>query len=140
MPGAQKSEMLTQIKRDLVYVGQHLNDPAFIFAASGSEKIGAMDTQILDVSGEGMSMRWLVDPQSGRILRETYQTMGRSGPVEGETDLEDWQTSDGITLPRMRKNKQNGEDSSSVQVNKVEFNPSVDPKLFEKPTEGKPAQ
>jgi hypothetical protein len=87
-----------------------------------------------------MSMRLFVDPQSARILRETYPTMSQSGPVQGQTDLEDWQTADGITLPHVRKNKQNGEDTSSVQVNKVEFNPSVDAKLFEKPAEEKPAQ
>jgi hypothetical protein len=83
-------------------------------------------------------MRWFVDPQTGRILREIYPTIAQSGPVQGQTDLDDWQTSDGITLPRLRKNKQNGEDSSSVQVNKMEFNPSVDGKLFEKPEEKPP--
>ena len=138
MPAAQKSEMLQQIKRDLIYISQHVSDPAYIFAASGSEKIGAVDTQILDINGEGISMRWFVDPQTGRILREIYPTIAQSGPVQGQTDLDDWQTSDGITLPRLRKNKQNGEDSSSVQVNKMEFNPSVDAKLFEKPAD-KPA-
>jgi len=140
MPSAQKSEMLTQVKRDLIYIGQHLSDPAFIFAANGSEKIGAVDAQILDVSGDGMSMRCFVDPQSGRILRETYPTMSQSGPAQGQTDLDDWQATDGITLPHTRKNKQNGEDSSSVQVNKVEFNTSVDPKLFDKPAAEKPVQ
>jgi zinc protease len=135
MPAAQKSEMLQQIKRDLIYIGQHVSDPAYVFAVSGSEKIGAVDTQILDINGDGISMRWFVDPQTGHILREIYPTIAQSGPVQGQTDLDDWQTSDGITLPRVRKNKQNGEDSSSVQVNKMEFNPSVDAKLFEKPAE-----
>jgi len=133
MPSAQKTEMLTQIKRDLIYVGQHVSDPAFIFAASGSEKIGAVDTQILDISGEGMTMRWFIDPQNGHILRETYPTVSQSGPVQGQTDLENWQTTDGVTLPRLRKNKQNGEDSSTVEITKTEFNPTVDAKVFEKP-------
>jgi len=133
MPSAQKTEMLTQIKRDLIYVGQHVSDPAFIFAANGSEKIGAVDTQILDISGEGMTMRWFIDPQNGHILRETYPTVSQSGPVQGQTDLENWQTTDGVTLPRLRKNKQNGEDSSTVEITKTEFNPTVDAKVFEKP-------
>jgi zinc protease len=138
MPGAQKTEMLMQIKRDLIYIGQHLNDPAYVFAANGSEKIGDVDAQILDVSGDGMSMRCFVNPQNGRILRETYQTAGQSGPAQGQTDLDDWQTSNGITLPHARKIKQNGQDYSSVQVNKIEFNPNVDSKLFDKPAESKP--
>ena len=139
IPPSQKAEMLMQIKRDLVFVGQHVSDPSFVFAANGSEKIGDVDARILDIAGEGMTMRWFVDPQSGKILRETYPTTSQTGPVEGETNFEDWQTTDGITLPRVRKNKQDGKDSSSAQVTKVEFNPTVDPKAFEKPAE-KPAQ
>jgi zinc protease len=134
-PPSQKAEMLMQIKRDLVFVGQHVSDPSFVFAANGSEKIGDVDAKILDIAGEGMSMRWFVDPQSGKILRETYPTTNQTGPVEGQTDFDDWQTTDGITLPRVRKNKQDGKDSSSAQVTKLEFNPSVDAKAFEKPAE-----
>ena len=89
--------------------------------------------QILDISGEGMTMRWFIDPQNGHILRETYPTVSQSGPVQGQTDLENWQTTDGVTLPRLRKNKQNGEDSSSAQFTSVQVNPQVDPKNFEKP-------
>jgi zinc protease len=135
MPSGQKTEMLTQIKRDIIYVGQHASDPAFIFAANGSEKIGSVDAQILDISGEGMTMRWFIDPQNGKILRETYPTVNQSGPAQGETELEDWQTTDGVTLPRLRKNKQNGEASSTVEITKTEFNPAVDAKVFDKPVE-----
>ena len=139
IPPSQKAEMLMQIKRDLVFVGQHVGDPAFIFAANGSEKIGDVDARILDISGQGMSMRWFVDPQTGKILRETYPTTSQTGPVEGQTDFDDWQTTDGITLPRVRKNKQDGKDSSSAQVTKMEFNPPVDATAFEKPAQN-PAQ
>ena len=59
--------------------------------------------------------------------------MGRSGPVQGESELSDWKTSDGLTLPYLHKNKQNGEDSSSVQFTGIQINPAVDPKLFDKP-------
>ena len=133
MPEAQKNETLLQLKRDLIYIGQHASDPAFVFAANGSEKIGDVNTQILDISGEGVNMRCYVDPQTGRVLRETYPSTGPSGPVQAETDLEDWKTDDGLTLPYVRKNKQNGEDSSSVQYNTIHINPTVDPKLFDKP-------
>ena len=86
-------------------------------------------------------MRWFVDPQTGHILREDYEAMGQSGPFHGETDLSDWKTTDGITLAAMHKNKENGKDSSIVEFSSVQFNPTLDPKLFEKPTtETKPAQ
>jgi hypothetical protein len=134
LPPWQKNETLDQIKRDLVYVGQHVSDPAFVFAASGTEKIGDVEAQILDVEGAGVSTRWYVDPHTGCVLRESYPATGRSGPVQGETDLADWKTNDGLTLPYLHKNKQNGQDSSTVQFTGIQVNPEVDPKLFDKPS------
>jgi len=133
MPDAQKSETLAQFKRDLIYIGQHARDPDFSFSAQGTEKIGGINAQILDVNGDGVSMRCYLDPQSGRVLRESYRTVGQSGPVQAETDLEDWKTSDGLTLPYLRKTKQNGEDFSTAQYTTIQINPTVDPKLFDKP-------
>jgi zinc protease len=140
MPAAQKSEIMQQIHRDLIYIGQHLNDPSFVFFAGGTEKIGDGETRIVDVSAGDMAIRWFVDPISGRVLRESYQAMGRSGPFQGETDLSDWKTVDGITLPSRHKNKQDGKESSIVEYAGMQFNPVVDPQLFEKPKESKTSQ
>jgi hypothetical protein len=52
--------------------------------------------------------------------------------------MENWKTVNGVSLPFSRKNKQNGQDSSATEITTIEFNPAVDPKLFEKPAE-KPA-
>ncbi len=82
-----------------------------------------------------------LDSQTGRILRETYESTGPAGPSHDETSLEDWKTMDGLTLPYLRKNKQNGQDSSTAQLNKIEINPKIDSRLFEKPaTEAKTSQ
>ena len=141
MPASQKSESMQQIHRDMIYIGQHLDDPAFIFFAAGTEKIGDMETRILDVHAGDMAIRWFVDPQSGHVVRESYEAVGRSGPFHGETDLSDWRTTDGITLPTVHKNKENGKDSSVVEFTSVQYNPTLDAKLFEKPpAEAKPAQ
>lgn len=140
IPSAQAAEMLKQVKRNLIYLGQHADDPSFNFAASGTEKIGDVDAAILDVSGDDFSIQLYVDPQSGRVLREKYQGMSQNGPTPQETDLDNWKTSDGLTLPYRHTNKQNGEVSSTTEVQSVELNPTVDPKLFAKPAEEKPAQ
>jgi zinc protease len=137
LPDSRKEESLAQIKRDLVYIGQHVDDPAFVFAAAGSEKIGGVDAKILEVSGSGVNMRLYVDPQTGHVLREDYQAMGRSGPVQTETDFSDWKTSDGLTVAYLHKSKQGGQDSGSVQYIAVRLNPPLDPKLFEKPAAAK---
>ncbi len=69
MPPAQKSEMLSQVHHDLVYVAQHADDPAFTFTAAGSEKIGDVDAAILDIGGAIPWVRWYVDPKTGHILQ-----------------------------------------------------------------------
>jgi zinc protease len=139
MPPAQKTEMMSQMHHDLVYVGQHVGDPAFTFTAAGTEKIGDVDAAILDIGGTIPWVRWYIDPKTGYILREKYKAMGQSGPFDGETELSDWRTSDGLTMPYKHGNKQNGQQTSTAEFKKIELNPQLDPKLFEKSAE-KPAQ
>ncbi len=135
MPPAQKTEMLSQLHHDLVYIAQHADDPAFTFTAAGTEKIGDVDAAIVDIGGAVPWVRWYVDPKSGHILREKYKATGQSGPFEGETDLKDWRAEDGLTMPRQHENKQNGQATSTAEFKKIEINPTVDPKLFAKPAE-----
>jgi len=139
MPPDQKTEMLAQVHHELLYIAQHADDPAFAFTAAGTEKIGDVDAAILDIGGAVPWVRWYIDPKTGYILREKYKAMGQTGQFDGETDLADWRPADGITMPFVHKNKQNGQETSSVEYKKVEINPAVDPKLFAKPAE-KPAE
>jgi zinc protease len=135
MPPDQKAEMLSQLHHDLVYIAQHADDPTFTFTAAGTEKIGDVDAAILDIGGVIPWVRWYVDPKTGHILREKYKAMGQSGPFDGESDLSDWKTEDGLTMPRQHANKQNGQETSTAEFKKIELNPAVDAKLFAKPAE-----
>ena len=139
MPPEQKNEMLAQLHHDLVYVAQHADDPAFTFTAAGTEKIGDVDAAILDIGGAIPWVRWYIDPKTGYILREKYKAMGQMGQFEGETNLADWRTADGLTMPYKHQNKQNGSETSNAEFKKIELNPTLDPKLFAKPAEA-PAQ
>jgi zinc protease len=138
-PASQKSETLEQIKRDPIFIASHWKDPDVFFHAGGTEKVSDIDARIVDVNAAGAGIRWFVDPQSGRILKETYMTISQSGPVQGETDMDNWKPLGGLILPLTRHNKQNGKDTSTAEYTSLELNPKVDPKLFEKPTE-KPDQ
>jgi zinc protease len=140
IPSSQRKESLDQIKRDMTFIAQHVDDPKFTFTAGGTEKVGDVETKIVDVNADGTPIRWYVDPKSGHILRETYTAVGSSGPFQGETDLSDWKTFDGFSLPTKHVNKQNGQDSSVVTFTEIHVNPDVDPKLFEKPAGGGTAQ
>ncbi len=135
LPAAQKTESLTQIHHDPVYLAQHLNDPTITFTATGTEKIGDVETAMVDVGGAVPWIRWYVDPKSGRILRETYKGMGQSGEFQGQTELSDWRTADGLTFPYLHQNKQNGKDTSTVKYTAIQINPTIDPKIFEKPAQ-----
>src|SRR5579863_5056562 len=138
MPPAQKNEMLSQLHHDLIYIAQHVDDPAFTFTAAGTEKIGDVDAAILDIGGAVPWVRWYIDPKTGYILREKYKALGQSGSFDGETNLSDWRTADGLTMPRQHENKQNGQQTSNAEFKKIEINPQLDPKLFEKPAESSP--
>jgi zinc protease len=133
LPAEQKADTLTQIHHDPVYLVQHVNDRTITFTAAGTEKVGDVEAAVLDVGGAVPWIRWYVDPNTGRILREKYKGMGQSGPFQGETELSDWRTADGLTFPYVHRNKQDGKDSSTVTYTSIQLNPTVDPKLFEKP-------
>ncbi|MGA9542256.1 MAG: pitrilysin family protein [Candidatus Sulfotelmatobacter sp.] len=139
-PASQKAESLKQIKRDPIFIASHANDPSMFFRADGTEKVGDIDVRIVDVNSAGVAIRWFVDPKTGHILKETYRTLSQGQPAQGETDMEDWKPANGLNVPFVRQNKQNGQDSSKSEYTSLEFNPAVDPKLFEKPTEKPPAQ
>jgi zinc protease len=135
MPPAQKTEMLSQLQHDLVYVAQHADDPSFTFTGSGTEKVGDIQASVLDIGGAIPWFRWYVDPKTGYVLREKYKAMGQSGPFEGETNLADWRAADGLTMPYKHQNKQDGNETSNAEIKKIELNPTLDPKLFAKPAE-----
>jgi zinc protease len=138
MPSDQKNETLEQIKRDPIFIASHWKDPDVFFHAGGTEKLGDVELRIVDVNAAGAAIRWFVNPADGHILKETYITLGRNGPAQGETAMGDWKTIDGLTIPLQRKNKQNGDETSVVEYKKIEINPAVDPKIFEKPAEKTP--
>ncbi len=135
LPAGQKTEMMAQMHHDLVYVAQHVEDPAFTFTAAGTEKVGDIDAAILDIGGAIPWVRWYVDPSNGHILREKYKGMGQGGPFDGETELSEWRTADGLTMPYKHANTQNGQQTSTAEFQKIELNPQLDPKLFDKPAE-----
>jgi zinc protease len=137
-PASQKADTLEQIKHDPIFIASHWKDPNMFFHAAGTEKVGDVNARIVDVSSAGASVRWFVDPKTGRILKQTYKTLSQGQPAQGETDFDDWKPVNGLNLPFVRRNKQNGQDSSTTEYTSFEFNPTVDPKLFEKPAE-KPA-
>ncbi len=135
LPASQKENELKGLRRDLLYIAQHEADPKFVFAASGTAKVGDVEAKVLDVNADGADVRWYIDPQSGRILRASWQSAGMQGPGEVVADYDDWRAVGGVSLPFKETRTRNGEKEATIEVKNVEFNPPIDPKIFEKPPE-----
>ena len=140
LPSSHRDEMLAELKRDPLFIVQHADDPKFTFAASGSEKIGEVDARILDVNADGAQVRWFVDPASGHILRVSAQEAGPEGPSEKVTDYSDWKPVQDLTFPFREVTTRGGEKESSVEIQEIEINPALDPKLFDRPEEKSPGE
>jgi zinc protease len=132
LPGSQRESMAGELKTDLVTVLKNLENPKYVFSIEGSEKVGDVQTQVLAVNADGQSIKWFVDPATGRIVRESSQ--GR-GPMPGEriTEYGVWKAFGGITLPTATTLMRGGEKAGEFTVSNVEINPAVDAKMFEKP-------
>jgi zinc protease len=135
MPEIQKKDSLNSLQREIWYVAQHADDPQFTFTAAGGEKVGAVQASILDIHEGPQQVRWYVDPASGHVLRAEFQANTQQGPATNVVDQSDWKTVDGITLPFHQEVTSNGKPAASVTVTDLQLNPTVNPKLFEKPAE-----
>lgn len=133
VPSSQRDDQLKGVHRNLWFVAQHLNDPQYAFIAQGTEKVGDVQAAVLEVHGAGQQWRWYIDPQTGHILRGEWQGQGPQGPSTRVMDSSEWKTVDGITLPYHQEATVNGQPFATVVISSYEINPTVDPKVFEKP-------
>jgi zinc protease len=129
IPSSQRSAMDSEAKSDLLTVLRNAGNPAYTFAVTGTEKVGNVDAQVLAVNANGANFKWYVDPSTGRILRKV--STGRMG--EQVTEYQEWKTFNGLNMPVAFAVTTGGEPSGGGKLTIFEVNPTVDPKLFEKP-------
>ena len=133
MPSSQRDDSLHSLRRNVWYLAQHLHDPGYTFSTAGTEKVGDVQATILDIQGGGQQWRWYVDPQTAHVLRAQYEGAGPAGPATRTVDFSEWKPVDGITVPFHEEVAVNGTPSATIAVSSYEFNPTVDPKIFNKP-------
>lgn len=136
LPASQKEDSINGMKRSVWSLAQHLNDPQYVFSAQGTEKIGDVNAAVLDIRAGQQQFRWYVDPKTGYVLREQSTATGQTGPETRVADLSDYKAVDGITVPFHEEVSINGTPALSIAVSSYEFNPAIDPKIFEKPAGG----
>lgn len=130
MPASQSQQMRTESKQDLLNVLKNADNPAYTFNLVGTEKVGDINAQILEVNADGATFKWYVDPLSGRVLKKVAQ--GRMG--EQVTEFKEWKSVNGINLPVSFTVTAGGQPGGGGKLTTIEINPTVDPKAFEKPS------
>jgi len=132
MPATARNDAGESFKRDMLAVAMHADDPAYIFAATGAEKLDGKDVAGLDVAANGPRLHWLLDPQSGRLLQSSYDTVGPAGPVKRVLIFSEWKPFDGINLPTKISTMENGQLSRETTLKNFVANPPVDETVFTK--------
>jgi hypothetical protein len=129
MPGSQSAAMRSESRGDLLTVLKNIDKPGYTFTAAGTEKVGDVNAQVLEVGTGTSTMKWYVDPASGKLLRKVAQ----SPRGEAVTDYTEWKSFGGLNLPVAYTVTTNGEQSGGGKVTVIEINPTIDPKMFQKP-------
>ena len=138
MPESMRADALQTAKQQVYNVAQHAEDPAYVFAADGTEKVGNTEAAVLRISGDGGTFRWLVNPATGELLEAIGEVSGRQGPTERTIQFSDWKTVEGVNFYNQRTVSEGGNVVAKDAIKSWTVNPPVDPKTFEKPAATSP--
>ena len=132
---SQRDSEVDSLKRDMVNVLQHLNDPKYTFFAKGKEKLNGTEATVVEVNAVGAQTRWWIAPD-GKLLQEVFSDVGPDGPETVTLKYSDWKDFSGVMFPT-KYSISSGEEQgdTNVTLTAIEVNAAVDPKLFEKPPE-----
>jgi zinc protease len=133
MPPPSKEEALKSLKRDVIAVAQHLDDPRYSFTAGGTKKVGTVDANVLKINADGAEATWYLDPKTNLPLRNEFAALGQTGPVSRTSDYSNWKSFSGVNLYTSRAVSDNGKPSSKDTIKEWVINPKIDPKIWEKP-------
>lgn len=129
MPGSQRQAIRTESRQDLIGVLKNIGNPAYVFTVAGTEKVGDINAQVLDINADGSRFKWLVDPATGRVLRKVSQ--GRMGEVV--TDYTEWKDFGGLNLAVAMNMTAAGQPGGGGKLTSVEINPKIEANAFAKP-------
>ncbi|HYC91712.1 MAG TPA: pitrilysin family protein [Thermoanaerobaculia bacterium] len=120
LPTSQRDDALNDIKSDVISILRNVNNPKYTFSANGGE---------LTINADGPTVRWVVDPATGRILR-TVRTTQRG---ETTTEYADWKKFGPLNMATSATMTTGGQPSGDMKVSNVEINPTIDANAFNKP-------
>jgi zinc protease len=129
LPPSQKADLIGGAKESPFYLAANIDSDALEFAIAGTEMVGDVEAQILQISGDGVKSKWYVDPETGRVIRTT-----KTGPQGIQViDFSDFKEFDGVTFPSKGTISVGGQEAGSFELKTMELNPEIDESIFEKP-------
>jgi len=113
---------------ELTYVGQHPED--YTVTAVKETQGGNTNAELLRIRKSGKDVDWNIDLQTGRILSVIQHSA--SGDVV--TEYSDWRLVDGVYFP-FKRHVTESRSTTDFTIAEYELNPSIDPALFQRPTQ-----
>jgi hypothetical protein len=132
LPASARDQQLRDLSRSALVIARRLADPKLSLSTSGKQKLGDVETAVLDVNYDGAAVRWYVDAVTGRVLRTQTTVQTRQGTAERVTDYSDFRPVGGLVLAFRQESRVNGEKEQTVEVREIQVNTSPDPKIFER--------
>jgi zinc protease len=131
LPQSQRDALRAENRQEIVMIAKY--PERYTVTAGGTEKVGNVDGQVLQVSFDGETVRFVIDPATGKPLRKIARGRGPMAQGDQITDYTEYKTFGGITVPTAFTVTSNGKTVATGKLTTLEVNPAVDAKIWEKP-------
>lgn len=130
LPPAQRDLLNATLRHDFINILQHINDPKYIFAATGQEQLNGVKATMVNVEADGIPTRWWI-ASDGKLLRERYS--GENGEIEF-MNYSDWKNFGGLQYPTKYESfDEAGQPELRMTLTAMQVNPALSPSLFHRP-------
>ena len=139
LPESQLKDMKKGLERDTIYLLQNIKKEGIKIQAIAPEEIEGKKAEVVLITDKkGNSIKLAIDPETGLILKKSYQGKTMMGPAKLDEFYSDYREVSGIKIPFHIVVNSNGKKFAEVDIKEVKINSQISDSLFEKPEkEGK---
>ena len=118
--------------RDPLVLLKARGEKGFVAIASGKEKLGDIEAELVLVHWQGVNSVLAIDPAAGRILQSRHPTRSATGPAQLTRAYNEFKKVDGLMLPHGWLDSIDGKviTNPTVRVDSIRVNPKLNDKLF----------
>lgn len=137
LPAAQLQEVRERLERDLLVILRGRGEPGFEAAAVGTEEVGEVTVEQVQVRSGELVTTLGIDPESGRVLLQSYRGAGPGGaPAEVVYRFSDFRPAGDLVYPFTVERLIDGEPAGGAAIENVVVDPPLDEMAFSRPTDG----